>query len=92
MKTLIASIVLLLVSALPAAAQPPAPSGPSVIVTMGEGVMKQAPDRAWVTMAAESRARTAQEAQRLNTDAMAAVVERLTTLIGPEPATPLRLS
>ena len=39
--------------------------------------MKQAPDRAWVTIAAESRARTAQEAQRLNTDAMTAVVEKI---------------
>ena len=39
--------------------------------------MKQAPDRAWVTIAAESRARTAQEAQRLNTDAMTAVIEKI---------------
>lgn len=62
-----------------AAAQqpPPPPPGPPVIVTWGEGVVKQAPDRAWVTIAAESRARTAQEAQRLNTDAMTAVVEKV---------------
>ena len=39
--------------------------------------MKRAPDRAWVTIAAESRGRTAQEAQRLNTDAMTAVIERI---------------
>ena len=39
--------------------------------------MKQAPDRAWVTIAAESRARTAPEAQRLNTDAMTAVLEKI---------------
>ena len=39
--------------------------------------MKQAPDRAWVSIAAESRARTAQEAQKLNTDAMTAVVEKI---------------
>jgi uncharacterized protein YggE len=57
-----------------AAQQPP---GPPVIVTTGEGVVKQAPDRAWVTIAAESRARTAQEAQRLNTDAMTAVIEKI---------------
>jgi uncharacterized protein YggE len=48
-----------------------------VIVTNGEGVVKRAPDRAWVSIAAESRARTAQEAQRLNTDAMTAVNERI---------------
>jgi uncharacterized protein len=62
--------------AAPAAAQVQ-DNSPAVIVTTGEGVMKQAPDRAWVTIAAESRARTAQEAQRLNTDAMKAVVEKI---------------
>ena len=69
--------VLLFGSALPAAAQMPGPPGPPVIVTTGEAVVKQAPDRAWVTIAAESRARTAQEAQRLNTDAMTAVIEKI---------------
>lgn len=39
--------------------------------------MKQAPDRAWVTIAAESRARTAHEAQRMNTDAMTAVIDKI---------------
>jgi uncharacterized protein YggE len=66
--------------ALPAAAQPgpPPPGGaPPVVVTTGEGVVKQAPDRAWVSIAAESRARTAAEAQRMNTDAMTAVVEKI---------------
>jgi hypothetical protein len=57
-------------------AQPPGP-GPAVIVTNGEGLVKRAPDRAWVTIGAESRARTAAEAQRLNTDAMTAVLERI---------------
>jgi uncharacterized protein YggE len=59
-----------------ALAQTP-PPGPPVIVTTGEGIVKQAPDRAWVSIAAESRARTAQEAQKLNTDAMTAVVEKI---------------
>lgn len=48
-----------------------------MIVTTGEGVVKQAPDRAWVTIAAESRARTAHEAQRMNTDAMTAVIDKI---------------
>jgi uncharacterized protein len=61
--------------ALPVAAQQ-APA-PPVIVTTGEGVVKRAPDRAWVTIAAESRAKTATEAQRLNTDAMTAVIEKI---------------
>lgn len=70
------SLVFLLVLSAPAAAQPPPPA-PSVIVTTGEGVVKRAPDRAWVSIAAESRARTPQEAQRLNTDAMTAVVDKI---------------
>jgi uncharacterized protein len=60
----------------PASGQTAVPP-PPVIVTIGDGVVKHAPDRAWVTIAAESRARTAQEAQRLNTDAMTAVVEKI---------------
>jgi uncharacterized protein YggE len=77
MRKYLASLVLLLGSVVPAAAQPQTPAGPPVIVTMGEAVVKQAPDRAWVMIAAECRARTAQEAQRLNADAMTAVVEKI---------------
>jgi uncharacterized protein len=50
-----------------------------VVVTTGEGMVKRAPDRAWVTIAVESRARTPQEAQRANAEAMTAVTERLKT-------------
>ena len=65
MKTYIVALGVLLGSVMPAAAQqpPPPPPGPAVIVTTGEAVVKQAPDRAWVSIAAESRARTAQEAR-----------------------------
>lgn len=59
------------------APQPFQPSGPAVIVTSGEGVVKRAPDRAWVTIAAEDRARTPQEAQQANVDAMNAVIGRI---------------
>ena len=75
MKTLALGLVLL-VPASAFAQQPPPPPQP-VIVTSGEGVVKKAPDRAFVTIAAESRARTAAEAQRLNTDAMAAVLDKI---------------
>lgn len=64
-------------SAAPAYAQSQTPAGPAVIVTTGEGVVKHAPDRAWVTIAAESRASTALEAQRQNTEAMTAVNDRI---------------
>ena len=68
-------LVTLLSSPLPAFAQ--TPPAPPVIVTSGEGVVKQAPDRAWITIAAESRARTAAEAQKANADAMAAVLDKI---------------
>jgi uncharacterized protein YggE len=76
MKTFALALCITATTVAPAFGQA-APQGPSVIVTNGEGVMKQAPDRAWVSIAAENRARTAQEAQRLNTDAMTAVVEKI---------------
>jgi uncharacterized protein YggE len=61
-----------------AIAQPAAtsPDGP-VVVTHGQAVVKRTPDRAWVTIAAESRARTPAEAQKLNADAMSAVIAKL---------------
>ena len=62
--------------AAPVSAQSVAPEIP-VVVTSGEGEVKRAPDRAWVTIRAESRARDPKEAQRLNTDAMNAVMAKL---------------
>lgn len=48
-----------------------------VIVTSGEAEVKRAPDRAWVEIRAESRAKDPKEAQRLNADAMSAVMAKL---------------
>jgi uncharacterized protein YggE len=48
-----------------------------VIVTTGEASLQRAPDRAWVTIAAENRARTPEEAQRANAAAMAAVTAKV---------------
>src|SRR6476659_1658319 len=76
MKALNSIFFAVALTAAPALAQTPAPA-PAVIVTTGEGVVKRAPDRAWVSIAAESRARTAPEAQRLNTDAMTAVLDKI---------------
>ena len=79
MKSLvIAALTLLATTA--ASAQTPMPSPSSegpVVVTLGEGVVKRAPDRAWVTIAAESRAKTPGEVQKLNADAMSAVMQKL---------------
>jgi uncharacterized protein YggE len=55
----------------------PAASDGPVTVTSGEGVVKRAPDRAWVQVSVESRARSPREAQKLNADAMSAVVQKL---------------
>jgi uncharacterized protein len=66
------------VSITSAAAQTTAtPEGPPTVVTVGEGVVKRAPDQAWVTIAAESRAKTPNEAQKMNADAMSAVMLKL---------------
>jgi uncharacterized protein YggE len=50
----------------------------SVIVTTGEAVVRRAPDRAFVTLAVESRASNPREAMRQNSDAMLSVQKRLT--------------
>lgn len=79
MKPLAMLALIASVSATNAAAQTPvtAPEGPSVVVTVGEAVVKRAPDRAWVTIAAESRAKTPSEAQKLNSTAMSDVMLRV---------------
>jgi uncharacterized protein YggE len=60
-----------------AAQTPTAPEGPPVVVTVGEAVVRRAPDQAWVTIAAESRAKTPSEAQKLNSTAMSDVMLKL---------------
>jgi len=78
MKILALTLAIAAFSAVGAAAQPPfQPASPPVIVTVGEGIVKHAPDRAWVVIGAETRARTPQEAQRANVDAMNSVIARI---------------
>jgi uncharacterized protein len=48
-----------------------------VVVVTGEGVVYAVPDRAWVTVGAESRAASARDAQRRNTDLMTPVLDKL---------------
>src|SRR5688572_15532844 len=78
MRSTIFAVCLLTVST-GAAAQPLPASQPAppVVVTTGEATVKRAPDRAWVSIGAESRARTPQEAQRLNAEAMSSVLQKL---------------
>jgi uncharacterized protein YggE len=49
------------------------------VVTRGEGLVQAVPDRAWITIGAESRASTAREAQRRNAEAMTPVQAKLKT-------------
>lgn len=59
-----------------ASAQTP-PQGPPVIITTGEGIVQMAPDRAWVTIAAETRDKNPQAAQTDNAQAMTAVIAQI---------------
>ena len=58
--------------------QQPPPLDVPVIVTVGEAVVRRAPDRAFITVSVETRAKSPREAQRLNADAMSDVEQRLT--------------
>ena len=71
-------LVLCLVFPALAAAQPPAGSGlePLIVVT-GEGVVHGVPDRAWISVGAESRASSARDAQRRNAELMNPVLDKI---------------
>ncbi len=76
MRTVIFAIALAGAVSVAAQEAPPQPQGP-VIVTSGEAVVQRTPDRAFVTIAVESRAKNPKDAQRQNAEAMAGVRERL---------------
>jgi uncharacterized protein YggE len=61
-----------------AAAQEPAQPQNNVVVTIGDATVRRAPDRAFVTVSVETRAKSPRDAQRLNAEAMTAVQQRLT--------------
>jgi uncharacterized protein YggE len=48
-----------------------------VVVASGQGLVHAVPDRAWITVSAESRAPSPREAQRLNAEAMRPVQDKL---------------
>jgi len=73
-----AFVGLAVLSAVPAAAQDPAATANQpLIVVSGEGIVRAAPDRAFVVIAAESRAKNPGDAQKQNAAAMTAVQDRL---------------
>ena len=63
-------------SAVSAQQTPTTPSEP-VVVVVGEGQVTAVPDRAWITIGAESRAPSPREAQRRNTELMKPVQDKL---------------
>lgn len=70
-------LLVLLLFAAPAAAQTRESAPMPVVVTAGEGVVQAVPDRAFVSITAESRASNPREAQRRNTDLMKPVQDKL---------------
>jgi uncharacterized protein len=72
--TLMALVLLIGTSAAEAQQQPPVEP---VVVTSGQGIVFAVPDRAWITISAESRAPSPREAQRLNAEAMRPVQDKL---------------
>jgi uncharacterized protein YggE len=74
-RSLILAVVGLLWCAVPAMAQ--GDGNLPVIVTTGQAEVKRAPDRAWVSIIAESQSKDPKEAQRLNVEAMNAVMKQL---------------
>jgi uncharacterized protein YggE len=70
-------LLLLLLIPAAAAAQQATPTDPPLVVSTGEGVVEAAPDRAWITITAESRAGNPRDAQRRNAEAMTPVLAKL---------------
>jgi uncharacterized protein YggE len=67
--------IALLLTATAASAQ--TPELRDLVVTNGEAVVRRAPDRAFVTVTVEIRAKSPRDAQRQNAEAMTAVQQRL---------------
>jgi uncharacterized protein len=71
------SALFVLALAVPALAQTPStPMEPAVVVS-GQGIVQAVPDRAWITITAESRASNPRDAQKRNADAMNPVLDKL---------------
>jgi uncharacterized protein YggE len=70
-----------------AAAQTSGPAEPvPVVVTAGEGIVKAVPDRAFVTITAESRAANPRDAQKKNAEQMKPVLDKLRSAGIPQEA------
>jgi uncharacterized protein YggE len=59
------------------AAQEPARPQEPMVTTVGEATVRRPPDRAFITISVETRAKSPRDAQRQNAEAMTAVQQRL---------------
>lgn len=81
------SLAVILLAAAPAIAQTPSQAlDPPQVITSGEGMVKATPDRAWVTIGAESRSKSSRDAQQQNATVMTAVQQKLASLGVPKDA------
>ena len=76
-NTFLTIAAICLATATHAFAQDPALPVSPVVVTIGQATIMAAPDRAFVTIAAESRSKISGDAQRMNAEAMTAVMAKL---------------
>lgn len=84
--TQLSAIVVAALLFAPAVAAAQQSDNPSTVSSTGTGVVMAAPDRAWITISAESRAGNPREAQRRNAEAMTPVLARLRSAGVPEEA------
>jgi uncharacterized protein YggE len=75
-RQILVLVLLLKLTTAVAAQQPPVSAEPTAVAS-GQGVVFAVPDRAWITISAESRAPSPREAQRLNAEAMRPVQDKL---------------
>ena len=75
LKLICSLLFLVMLSSPPAFAQQA--SEPPQVVASGEGSIKVVPDRAWITIGAESRSKVSKEAQQRNAEAMTAVQQKI---------------
>jgi len=83
---LIYSVPVLLVALLHTSVAAAQVTEPSSIAVSGEGIVKVAPDQAWVRIGNESRSKGSKEAQQRNAEVMTAVQQKLTALGIPKDA------
>ena len=77
LRLAILAFLLWLVPAVTTAQQTPTAPAEPVVVVLGEGLVSAVPDRAWITIGADSRAPSPREAQRRNTELMKPVQDKL---------------